>query len=267
MGCYITYITFLLIFIIIEIFVLIKVYKENQLLNIVAKGLAVHKNQKENIVALFNWITTNQRKKNKESSISEYIYSYLSGECGRNAKLFALLVRKTGTPARLAYLYRDEEPIHVIAEVYYEEKWRVFDVGAGYYYLVNGNSFATAEDLKNSPSLFESVVNKYKYNPLYTYEDVRRTNWIKVPIVLPALYRVLKKIIGNKVDEFDLNIAFKRSTLLSKVLFLCIIALLTGLLFSNKGNTSHTRETAMVFSIIVAVSVSIGLAIILYYIE
>ncbi|MDI6841132.1 MAG: transglutaminase-like domain-containing protein [bacterium] len=216
------------IFILLEAFTLISIHRDNCLFDSIIKEVANKNCAKDNILALLDWVHINVKVKNTGTlTTPRYILTYGSG-CGGFAKVFAVLVRKMGIPARLLFSYKDGVPVHVVTEVYYQKRWVVFDPYYKYYFPINDTLLATAEDLKNSSSLIEKVVDKKNYPfTSYIYQDVRRTNWNRIPIILPAVYKLLKKVIGDRADRISLNIlALRPKITLSYCLLLLIIILL-----------------------------------------
>ncbi|MCK4352519.1 transglutaminase domain-containing protein [candidate division WOR-3 bacterium] len=208
-----------LISLLLEVFTIINVEKDNRLFDTIVRETTLNKKEKEKILALFNWTHINVKIRNGLPPFDWFITprSVLThgSNCGGFSKVFAVLLRRDGFPARLLFLYQNKIPVHVVTEVYHKKRWVVFDPFYGYYYPMNDTLLATAEDLKRNPNLLQKFVNRTKY-PInfYTYQDVRRTNWTKIPIISSKVYKLIRIIIGEKVDKIALNVITLRIKIL-----------------------------------------------------
>ena len=43
------------------------------------------------------------------------------------------------------------------------------------------------------------------YNGWFAYEDVRYTNWTKIPLVMPATKRILALFVGDRVETLSIR--------------------------------------------------------------
>lgn len=231
-----------LVLILFEIFTLIGIKQENKLVDVIVNEVATSKNELENIYSLFKWVhnkagasdlrvNASQPLIDRETPLHKLIFS-TNYYCGRSAKIFTVLLRHIGVPARLLFLYKYDDILHyadirhIVVEVYYQKRWVVFDPFFGYYYPINDTLLASAEDLKNTPFLLEKVVDKNSYPLfLYNYQDARRSNWVKIPILLPAIYKLLKNFAPEKIDLIAFNVLILRELIFQSycLILLCLI--------------------------------------------
>ncbi len=170
------------------------------------------------------------------------------GVCGSFAKVSAVLMRKTGIPARLLYLYNNGRVVHVVTEAYIDKKWCVFDPFYGYIFFKHDSVLASAEELRDNPEILFSTVDTTIYPLEYTYTDVRRTNWQKFH--LEKLYRFLKKRIGSKADYIALNVLLLRPKITFFDFLLIIdIFLLIFLLKIRKGESVDQKTHKSIIKI------------------
>ena len=158
------------------------------------------------------------------------------GVCGSFAKVSAVLMRKTGIPARLLYLYKNGSVIHVVTEAYIDKKWCVFDTFYGYIFFKHDSVLASAEELRDNPEILFSTVDTTIYPLEYTYSDARRTNWQKFH--LEKLYRFLKKRVGSKADYIALNVLLLRPKIFifDMLLIVDFLLLLCWIIIRRKTN-------------------------------
>jgi len=123
------------------------------------------------------------------------------GGCGSSSRVVLALLDAVGIPSRSLVL-RDEngQRVHAVVNALIEGKWAVADPLYGIVFKRPDGELATAEELRDDPSLFESNVRQNPSYPrhLFTYDNFALLNWNKVPVLLPAVRWVLAHTIGER---------------------------------------------------------------------
>jgi hypothetical protein len=107
---------------------------------------------------IFRFITDNRRHwftltLNFEWLLTPPLFFNSTGinACGESADLMLFLAEERGLPARIRGLLG-----HVVAEVYEDGRWKMFDADYGVYFLNREGSVASVADLEADPSLITS---------------------------------------------------------------------------------------------------------------
>lgn len=148
------------------------------------------------------------------------------GACGSNAYVLGRLLMEFGYPIRFAQMkVNNLYGGHIILEVFVKGRWQVLDA---FYNLrfknKEGNGVGFSE-VKNNWNYYQSQLPK-GYNPTYDFEGVRYTNWEKIPVLMPALYKIISFINGK---EFADTVSL-RAIILRKFHFLFITSLVLFIL-------------------------------------
>ena len=78
------------------------------------------------------------------------------------------------------------------------------------YFINPSRRLASFEEVKNNWDYYKTQLPS-GYNLNYRYEDVRYSNWTKVPILLPSIKKILDLSLGKKeADTISLRIYFLR---------------------------------------------------------
>jgi hypothetical protein len=131
------------------------------------------------------------------------------GACGSYALVLARLLEEYRYPVRIAQMkaegiYGD----HNIVEVNTGQSWVVLDPTFNLRFIRPDNRLASFRDVQQNWNYYARQTPK-DYNPVYRYEDVRYTNWTKIPFVLPAIKGLFNFAIGReKADTFSVRVLF-----------------------------------------------------------
>jgi hypothetical protein len=87
---------------------------------------------------------------------------------------------------------------HNIVEARTAHGWVVLDPYFDIFFVKPSTQLASFDDVKNNWSYY-SKQTPPGYDMGYRYEDVRYTNWTKIPVILPAFKKVLDLAIGKDV--------------------------------------------------------------------
>lgn len=120
------------------------------------------------------------------------------GACGTYSKILARLLRCYDYPVRIGQMKaRGRFGAHIIVEVRIGDRWVVTDPLYDLVFRRPDSSLASYTDLHERWSMFAAQTPP-GYDSSYRYEDMRYTNWHKIPILMPALHHVLLLFLGER---------------------------------------------------------------------
>ncbi|MDR3713236.1 MAG: transglutaminase domain-containing protein [Puia sp.] len=134
------------------------------------------------------------------------------GACGSYSMVLARLLQLSNYPIRIAQMKAHGIfAAHNVIEVYTNTGWAVLDPTFNVYFKKPGHSgMASFADVESNWKYYISQLPA-GYDTSYKYEDVRYTNWEKIPVVLPAAKKLLGLFIGSqKVDKISIRTYFLR---------------------------------------------------------
>lgn len=92
------------------------------------------------------------------------------GQCNNFAISFVTLSTIVGLQSRVVFL--DGHDGHVVAEVFYDNKWHLFDADGGCIYRTKKGEIASTDDIFSDPSVIPQN-NSCEVNPFYFEKNVR----------------------------------------------------------------------------------------------
>jgi hypothetical protein len=127
------------------------------------------------------------------------------GSCGSHTHVFARLLQRAGIEVRIAQMRCGSVwGAHILLEAKIDGKWVTLDPYYNLSFRKEDGSLASFQDVKERWDDFKSQVPP-NYNSLYAYEDVRYTNWTKIPLVMPAVRSVLGWFMGSEVENLSIR--------------------------------------------------------------
>jgi len=145
------------------------------------------------------------------------------GACGSYAGVLTRTLQRSGVPSRLAQMKcGDQWGCHIVLEANINGEYAVLGPLYNTSFISQDGTLASFKEVENN-------WNHYKSQTLEgcQYEDVRYTNWQKIPIVMPLIKTVLNTLIGeNIVHLADQHKAWLAVCLLSSLFCLFIAYLL-----------------------------------------
>jgi hypothetical protein len=131
------------------------------------------------------------------------------GACGSYATVLARILQGNNYKVRIGQMMADGRyAAHNIVEAETPHGWIVLDPTYDLYFTRPDGALASFEDVHGNWSYY-SKQTPPGYDPDYKYEGVRYSNWDKVPILLPAVKKVLDLCIGKKrADGISLRTYF-----------------------------------------------------------
>ena len=244
-------VSFIIILLCIELSLLIQVRSDNRMLDqIVQSNVNPDMNEREKIIHIMHWVhwkvslINRSIKYEPELGKPDFLITpkqilTVGGACGNSTKLFVALVQRAKFKARpLLIISNGVIGAHVVAEVWVEGRWAIFDPIFGYFYSTPEGYLATAKHIQENPELLKKVVDRNYPIKSYSYQYITRTNWRKIP---PILYTLLHKLLGeDKVQEIALNKYTVRPKILAAYLNIGLVAVV-GMLWIILEYTTQLR--------------------------
>jgi hypothetical protein len=133
----------------------------------------------------------------------------LSGDaCGSYALVLARLVQSAGLGVRVAQMKcGDAWGCHIFVEANVKGKWVALDPTFDLAFMTPAGDLASVAEIRADWAHFRQQLPA-DYVPRYAYEDVRYTNWSKVPGALPLIRSVLRAAGVQSVDTISLRTHF-----------------------------------------------------------
>lgn len=133
------------------------------------------------------------------------------GACGSFSMVLARILQGYNFPVRIAQMKADGIfADHNIVETKTRGGWVVLDPLFDAYFINPNHRLASFKDVQSNWNFYISQLPK-GYDQRYRYEDVRYSNWTKIPIVMPAIKKILDETIGKQeADSISLRTFFLR---------------------------------------------------------
>lgn len=158
--------------------------------------------------------------------------AYLLGSnaCGSYAIVLARLLQEIHRPVRVGQMRCDMRwGCHIFVEAQVNGTWAVLDPSYDLYFTTAGGRLASAEDLTRDWPAYAHQLPA-TYDARYKYDGVRYTNWNKIPVILPAVHRVLLALHVRGVEGFSARtklLALYRGYARAALVPYCLVCLFT----------------------------------------
>jgi hypothetical protein len=150
-----------------------------------------------------------------------------NGACGSFSMVLARMLQGFKYDVRIAQLkcvsgvYAE----HNIVEVKTAHGWVVLDPLFNIYFINPAHQLAGFSDVRNNWTYYKNQLPA-DYDMHYRYEDVRYSNWTKIPVILPAVKKILDLTIGKtEADTISIRTYLLRKYKIGFNLFLIIFIL------------------------------------------
>lgn len=121
-----------------------------------------------------------------------------SGACGSYAMVLSRVLEDLHFPVRIAQMkVKGIYGGHNIVEVKTGQSWVVLDPTFDVSFTRPDARLASFADVQHDWNYYSRQVPA-GYNPTYRYEDVRYTNWSKIPVLFPTLKVLLNATLGQE---------------------------------------------------------------------
>lgn len=119
------------------------------------------------------------------------------GACGSYSQVMATIFKTYDYPVRIAQMKANGTwAAHNIVEVKTDHGWVVLDPTFDAHFVRPDGHLASFDDVHKDWNYYARQVPK-DYDLQYRFEDVRYSNWTKVPVIFPAIKGVLNMIMGK----------------------------------------------------------------------
>jgi hypothetical protein len=131
------------------------------------------------------------------------------GACGSYSQVLARILKTYHIPVRIAQMKAGGFfGAHNIVEAQVADNWVVLDPTYNLCFHRPDSKLANFSEVHADWTYYSKQVPP-EYNPIYKYEDVRYTNWSKIPIISPAAKSILSLFIGReRANTFSLRTLF-----------------------------------------------------------
>ncbi len=168
------------------------------------------------------------------------------GVCGSHAHVLGRLLQRAGMPIRMAQMKCGEHwGCHILLEARVDGRFVVLDPLYNLAFMKADGSLASFDEVsRNWPHFALQVPGDY---PLYfAYEDVRYTNWNKIPVIMPAIRNILQAFIGDDVRFISIRPLFLNVYRFYAVvaLILYMVLVVTTVILLRSGRKRRSTATA-----------------------
>jgi hypothetical protein len=134
------------------------------------------------------------------------------GACGSYSQVLARMIQDFHYPLRLPQMKANGVyAAHNLVEVNTgndDNSWVVLDPTYNTYFVRPDGKLASFRDVQADWNYYQHQVPK-NYDLSYHYEDVRYSNWTKIPVLLPGIKKLLDMTMGKeKADTFSMRMLF-----------------------------------------------------------
>lgn len=152
-----------------------------------------------------------------------------NGACGSYSYVLCRLLNELGIKARFAQMKAyGIFGAHIILEAQTSDGWAVLDPMYNLSFRRPDGKLASFSDVQHNWAYYRQYLPQ-GYDTAYAYEDVRYTNWTKIPVVMPLIKRSIALFEGKEAaDTFSFRTFFlkKFKILFNVTLFIYIIVTL-----------------------------------------
>ena len=133
------------------------------------------------------------------------------GACGSYSLVLARVLQGYDYQVRIAQMkVKNVFAAHNIVEVRTRQRWAVLDPLFDIYFINPDQKLASFDEVKNNWAYYRNQLPP-NYDQSYRYEDVRYTNWTKIPVLMPMVKKLLDLTIGKqRADGISLRTYFLR---------------------------------------------------------
>lgn len=131
------------------------------------------------------------------------------GACGSYSQVMAMILKTYDYPVRIAQMKAHGTwAAHNIVEVQSTHGWVILDPTFDAHWVRPDGHLASFNDVHSNWNYYSRQVPK-DYDLQYAFEDVRYSNWTKVPVVFPAIKGLLNLMLGKvKADTISMRTWF-----------------------------------------------------------
>jgi len=166
-----------------------------------------------------------------------------AGACGSHSYALSRLLKEFDIETRIAQLtVKGQYAGHMVVEAKTQDGWVLLDPSYNVYYMKPSGKLASIADVQADWEHYSQQTPAH-YDPKYNYEGVRYTNWNKIPVLMPALRKVLTWTIGSeKTETISLRTFFlEKYRVLFKLTLSLYLTILTKLYWKRLARYFSTQ--------------------------
>lgn len=128
------------------------------------------------------------------------------GACGSHTHVLGRMLQQANIPVRIAQMKCgvDSWGCHIVLEAKLNNKFVVLDPLFDMVFENEDGTLASFLEVQENWAYFQNQLPD-SYNPEYSYQDVRYTNWEKIPILMPLAKKMLRVFVGDAVDTLSIR--------------------------------------------------------------
>lgn len=192
----------------------------------------IYKLQFENKKELFAYDP--QTFKGKYMRSSDLDLLDVSGSCGSASLVLTRTFMTMGYQCRIGQMYLNGHyGGHMVVEVLINNHWAVMDPLFNQFFIKSDGTLASFNEVQNNFNYYSKQLQP-DYPKSYKFEEVRYTNWDKIPLLSPLLKKGLDIIYGKKVaNEICLRKYFIKFYAIWHYVFLSLFVFFSFLLLKQ----------------------------------
>ena len=129
-----------------------------------------------------------------------------NGACGSYVTVLSRILKSNNIHVRIGQMkVNGYYGGHMIVEAKVDGKWVVLDPTYTLHFTNADGSWATFKQVQSNWNYYKNQVPA-NYNMDYSFEDIRYTNWNKIPVITPAIKSTLNVLLGKeKADTISIR--------------------------------------------------------------
>jgi len=154
----------------------------------------------------------------------------VTGACGSASLVLARTYMSMGFPTRIGQMYAyGHFGGHMVVEVWSNDRWMVMDPLFNQVFYKPDSSLASFNDVQNNFAYYSKQLHP-EYPKKYQFQDVRYTNWDKIPVLSPLVKKTLNIVFGEqRANQFCIRKYLIKFYLLWYYVFLSLFACCAGM--------------------------------------
>jgi hypothetical protein len=169
----------------------------------------------------------------------------VSGACGSASMVLARTLHSMGFPIRIGQMYVNGNfGGHIIVEVWSNGRWMVLDPLFNQGFVKPDGNLASFKDVQNNFAYYSKQIHPSTPKE-YQYQDIRYTNWEKIPLLSPVAKKLLDLVYGEaRANEICLRKYLIKFYLILHYVFLSLFVTSAGiLLYQNRIKRNRFLST------------------------
>lgn len=168
--------------------------------------------------------------------------------CGSHTHVLGRLLQRAGIQIRIAQMKCGNQwGCHILLEANINGKWVSLDGLYDLAFRMEDGTLASFQEVGKNWEHFRLDVPD-NYNPNYAYEDVRYTNWTKIPVVMPLIRNVLALFLGDQIETLSIRsciLNVYKTYLILAIFIYALLMLVTIFILRKKARKTESLHHSM----------------------